>query len=189
MYMVDANAFMNWVLGIILGMGALCLSVTLGLSVIAGKRGRLMSYLYMFTGLFGAFAVVVAILGFRGKTSDARPWHFFLDMKYQPKYTGQGQSRFFADGRSNRLPPENTIPFDGTDYIADAGYHAEPNPDFLKHDRRYYFGVANADAKARDKDGVEVFNKPVWKDGKLAGEGYWVNHIPEQAVKIGRAHV
>ena len=125
-----------------------------------------MSYLYMLTTLFGLFAVVVAVLGFRGRTSDNRPWHFFLDMKYQPKYTSQGQSKFFADGRANRLPPESTIPFDGTDYIADAGYHAEPNPDFLKGDRRYYFGVANADAKTKDKDGVELFDKPVWKDGQ-----------------------
>ena len=80
-------------------------------------------------------------------------------MKYQAKYTSQGQSRFFADGRSNRLPPEFTIPFDGTDYTADAGRHAEPNPDFLKGDRRYYFGVANADAKTKGADGVEVFDE------------------------------
>ena len=29
----------------------------------------------------------------------------------------------------------------------------------------------------------EVFNKPVWKDGKLAGEGYFVNHIPPVAIE------
>jgi mono/diheme cytochrome c family protein len=178
MYMIDTNVLMNWVLGLILATGAVLLAVTLGLSVIAGKKGRVMSYLYMLTTIFGAFAVVVAILGFRGQKSDNRPWHIFLDMKYQPKYTSQGQSRFFADGRSNRLPPEFTIPFDGTDYFADAGYHSEPNPDFLKHDRRYYFGIANAEMK--DKDGVPA--KPVWKDGKLASEGYFVNHIPEEAV-------
>jgi mono/diheme cytochrome c family protein len=140
MYSIDANLFMNWVLGGILGTAALLLAVTLGLSVVAGKRGRLMSYLYMLTGIFGAFAVVVAALGFRGKLSDARPWTFFLDMKYQPKYTSQGQSR-------------------------------------------YFFGVANAEAKTKGADGVEVFNKPLWKDGKLAGEGYFVNHIPSLAVE------
>ena len=174
---------MSWVLGIILGIGALLLAITLGLSVIAGKRGRVMSYLYMLTTLFGLFAVVVAILGFRGQKSDDRPWLFFLDMKYQPKYTSQGQSKFFADGRSNRLPPEFTIPFDGTDYSADAGRHTEPNPDFLKGNRRYYFGIANADAKTKDKDGVELPNKPVWKEGQLAGEGYWANHIPPLAIE------
>jgi mono/diheme cytochrome c family protein len=178
MYMIDANLFMNWALGLTLGTGGVVLAVTLALAAYGKKRGPLMSYLYMLCGLFGAFAVVVAILGFRGKKSDARPWHVFLDMKYQPKYTSQGQSRFFADGRSNRLPPEGTIPFDGTDYFADSGYHVGPNPDFLRFDRRYYFGVANPDAK--DKDGVPA--KPVWKDNKLAGEGFYVNHIPEEAV-------
>ncbi len=183
MYYIDANTFMNWVLGIILGTGALVFAVTLGLSVFGGKKaGPAMSYMYMFCGIFGAFAIVVAILGFRGQKSDNRPWHVFLDMKYQPKYTSQGQSKFFADGRSNRLPPENTIPFDGTDYFADAGYHTSPNPDFLKGDRRYFFGIANPDAKAKDKDGVELLNKPLWQDGKLSGEGYFVNHIPDEAI-------
>src|SRR5262245_8676660 len=183
MYYVDTNLFMNVVLWAILATGGLLLAVTTGLSVIAGKKGRVMSYLYMLTTLFGLFGIVVAVLGFRGQKSDNRPWHLFLDMKYQPKYTSQGQSRFFADGRANRLPPEFTIPFDGTDYAADAGYHVEPNPDFLKHDRRYHFGVANADARTKDKDGVELRGRPVWKDGKLVGEGYYVNHIPEQAIE------
>ena len=183
MYAIDANVFMNWVVWTILGTGALIFALTLGLAGIAGKRGRAISYLYMLTAIFGCFGVVVAVLGFRGKMSDARPWHIFLDMKYQAKYTSQGQSRFFADGRANRLPPENTVPFDGTDYIADAGRHTEPNPDFLKGDPRYFFGIANSGAKTKGADGVEVFNKPVWKDGKLAGEGYFVNHIPPLAIE------
>lgn len=182
MYSIDANVFMNAVMLGILSIGVLLLSVTLTLVVAGKKSGVLMSYLYMLTILFGIFGVVVAMLGFRGQASGNRPWHIVLDMKYQPKYTSQGQSKFFADGRSNRLPPENTIPFDGTDYFADAGFHREMNPDFLQSDRRYYAGIANPDAKAKDADGVETLNKPVWKDGKLAGEGYWVNHIPELAV-------
>jgi mono/diheme cytochrome c family protein len=183
MYMIDVNTFMNAVIALILGTGAVLLIITIGYAVFTGKRGgAVLSYLYMLTALFGAFAVVVCVLGFRGQKSDNRPWHFFLDMKYQPKYTSQGQSQFFADGRSNRLPPENTIPFDGTDYFADAGFHAGPNPDFLKAEKRYYFGIANADAKSKDKDGIEMLDKPVWKDGKLAGEGYFVNHVPEQAI-------
>jgi mono/diheme cytochrome c family protein len=104
-------------------------------------------------------------------------------MKYQAKYTSQGQSKYFADGRSSRLPPTDTVPFDGTDYAADAGHHGMPNPDFLKADKRYYFGIANADAKEKDKDGVEVLAKPKWGAGKLTGEGYWVNHIPPATVE------
>ena len=184
MYMIDANVFMNWVVLIDPRHGALLLAVTLGLAGIARQAWagdvvpvhahRDLRLLRGSSSRCSAFA---------GKTADDRPWHFFLDMKYQPKYTSQGQSRFFADGRSNRLPPENTIPFDGTDYIADAGRHSEPNPDFLKGDRRYYFGIANAGREDEGADGVEVLDKPVWKDGKLAGEGYFVNHIPPLAVE------
>ena len=182
MYMIDANVFMNVVVAAILGAAVLLLGVTLFASWL-GKRGRVVSYLYMLTALFGTFALAVVVLGFRGQTSDNRPWHFVLDMKYQPKYTSQGQSKYFADGRSSRLPPTDTVPFDGTDYAADAGAHALPNPDFLKADKRYYFGIANADAKEKDKDGVELLTKPKWEGGKLTGEGYWVNHIPPAAVE------
>jgi mono/diheme cytochrome c family protein len=184
MYSIDANEFMNAVVYAILGVSAFLLVGTLLYAGISGKRGGpVLSYLYMLTGLFGVFGLVVAVLGFRGQTSGDRPWHFFLDMKYQPKYTSQGQSRFFADGRSNRLPVENTIPFDGGDYFADAGHHAGPNPDFLRWDNRYYFGIANPAAKTADKDGVEMPNKPEWKGGKLVGDGYYVNHIPAQAIE------
>ncbi len=179
MYMIDTNRFMNWVLGLTLAVGGFVFLVTLVLAMVGSKRtGRVMSYLYMLSGIFGVFAIVVVVMGFRGKKSDGRPWHVFLDMKYQPKYISQGQSRFFADGRSNRLPPQNTIPFDGTDYFGDAGYHDGPNPIFLKADSRYFAGIANPDMK--DKDGVPA--KPQWKDGKLAGDGYFVNHIPGEAI-------
>jgi hypothetical protein len=183
MYSINANEFMNAVIALIVGTGALLLIITIGYAVFTGKRGGpVLSYLYMLTALFGVFAVIVFVLGLRGAKSDARPWHLLLDMKYQPKYTSQGQSQFFADGRSNRLPPENTIPFDGTDYFADAGHHDAPNPDFLKADKRYYMGIANPDGKTKDDSGIELLNKPVWKDGKLVGEGYYANHIPERAI-------
>ncbi|HSQ54175.1 MAG TPA: hypothetical protein VLM40_00390, partial [Gemmata sp.] len=163
MYMIDANKFMNWLMAITLAVAGVVFALTLIFAVFRGRRGPFVSYLYMLSGIFGVFSIAVVILGFRGQASENRPWHFFLDMKYQAKYTSQGQSEFFADGRANRLPPENTIPFDGTDYLADAGYHANPNPDFLRGDRRYYFGIANPDAK--DKDGNPA--KPLWTEGKL----------------------
>lgn len=183
MYSIDASEFMNGVIALIVALAGLLFLVTLGYAAITGKRrGPVLSYLYMFTGLFGTFAIAVFVLGLRGSKSSSPPWLFFLDMKYQAKYTSQGQSLFFADGRSNRLPPENTIPFDGADYFGDAGFHDAPNPDFLKADRRFYFGIANPDAKTTDSTGVILLNKPVWKDGKLVGEGYYVNHIPVEAV-------
>jgi mono/diheme cytochrome c family protein len=182
MYDFDANAVMNGVLLAVLGTAALLFAVTLT-AAWRGTRGRAMSYLYMLAALFGTFAAVVVVLGFRGATSDDRPWHVFLDMKYQAKYTSQGQSKYFADGRSGRLPPPDTVPFDGTDYTADAGRHTAPNPDFLKADRRYYLGVADPDAVAKGDDGIEHPAKPKWEGGKLAGEGYWVNRLPPAAVE------
>lgn len=181
MYYIDANVFMNVVLAVIL-LTALGLFGTTLLFAVRGKRGRVMSYLYMLTTVFVAFSAVVAVLGFRGQKSGDRPWHFFLDMKYQAKYTAQGGSKYYADGRSSRLPPSDTIPFDGTTYTADAGTHDAPNPDFLKADKRYYFGIADPTAK-ENRDGVEFPAKPKWDAGKLVGEGYYANHIPQQAVE------
>ncbi|MDB5309781.1 MAG: hypothetical protein JWO38_3983 [Gemmataceae bacterium] len=180
MYDVDPNLFMNWVVGIILAVGALLLVVTLVASAVRGRSGRTMSYLYMLTTLFLCFGVVVAVLGFRGQHSGARPWHIFLDMKYQPKYTAQGESVFFADGRAMRPPPENTIPFDGTDYAADAGFHPGPKADFLKADLRYYQGIADPAAK-ETRDGATLPKEPGWKDGQMV-ETYFVARIPDTAV-------
>ncbi len=180
MYSVDPNVFMNGVVVAVLAAFGLLLAVSL---VATGVRGRAaprtwwMNYLYMFTALTGAFSLAVAVLGFRGLKSGERPWHVFLDMKYQPKYTAQGESRFFADGRSQRLPVDGTVPFDGADYAADAGRHAGPSPDFLQADRRYYHGVANADVK--DAEGNPGPGK--W-DGREYAEGYFVARIPKEAV-------
>lgn len=181
MYSVDANVFMNWVVGVILAVAVLLLVTTVFLSAYRGRRGWLTSYLYMLTALFGCFGLVVAALGFRGQHSGNRPWHFFLDMKYQPKYTAQGESRFFPDGRAMRPPVDGTIPYDGTDYAADAGVHAGPKPDFLKADRRYYFGVADPTA-VETKDGVTLPKDPTWAGGAIT-ETYYVARIPDAAVE------
>jgi mono/diheme cytochrome c family protein len=183
MYYADANVFMNWVVGIILATAVLLLITTVFLASYRGRRGRLMSYLYMLTALFGCFGLAVAALGFRGQHTAARPWHLFLDMKYQPKYAAQGESDFFPDGRAMRPPVEGTIPYDGTDYAADAGFHAGPRADFLKADRRYYLGVADP-AATETKDDVTVPKDPSWADGQMT-ETYFVARIPDEAV--GRA--
>lgn len=178
MYNVDTDLFMNAVLAGVLGVGAVLL---LARVFVARRRGgRVRSYLTMLSVLFGGFGLAVAALGVRGQTSGSRPWHFFLDMKYQPKYTAQGQSRFFADGRAMRPPVENTVPFDGTDYAADAGFHAGPKADFLKADARYYAGVADPTAK-ETRDGASLPKDPVWAGGQVT-EGYYVARIPDAAV-------
>src|SRR5439155_348593 len=69
------------------------------------------------------------------------------------------------------------VPFDGTDYAADAGFHNNPNPNFLKEDPAYYYGIADVTAKAADGQPVE----PKWENGKPAA-GYFVLNIPDRAV-------
>jgi mono/diheme cytochrome c family protein len=63
-----------------------------------------------------AFALVLtlSILGTRGRTftrppMDVFPEWLFPGMKYQPKLTQQTESKFFADGRSDRAAPPNTV--------------------------------------------------------------------------------
>ena len=58
--------------------------------------------------------VLVSILGFRGTTFTLPPLDPFPDwafpgMGQQPKFRPQSESRFFADGRADRLPPAHTV--------------------------------------------------------------------------------
>jgi mono/diheme cytochrome c family protein len=180
MYYVDANEFMNGVVGIILATGATLFIAAAAASLLGARRSRAMSYIYMLCVIFLVFGAVVALLGFRGRSSRDEPLHFLLDMKYQPKYSAQGKSGFFSDNRSMRLPPEHTLPFDGTDFSADAGYHTVPKADFLKGDIRYYRGIAGPAAKEA-RDGILMPKDPTWKSGQLT-ETYYVGRVPDRAV-------
>jgi cytochrome c553 len=71
-----------------------------------------MRNLYILT--FLACVLLVSILGLRGRTFTKPPMDVFPDwlfpgMKYQPKLVQQVPNPFFADGRSDRVPPEHTI--------------------------------------------------------------------------------
>ena len=66
--------------------------------------------------LITAFLLILAlsILGRRDRTftkppMDVFPEWLFPGMKYQPKLTQQVESAFFADGRSDRAAPPNTV--------------------------------------------------------------------------------
>ena len=83
--------------------------------------------------------LTVALLGFRGMTSSRRPLMLIPDMDDQPRYEAQSESRFFADGRTNRVPPAGTVAFGGRDYASDAG-HPRQDPDFLEADSRLFRG-------------------------------------------------
>lgn len=97
--------------------------------------------------IFGVAAVLVGLLGFRGQISSNRPWHvWFPDMYYQDRYSAQGESIFFGDGRAGRRPPEGTIPYDGGATRFDAGDHRGPNPDYIPSaELPYYLGRSKPD--------------------------------------------
>ncbi len=68
-----------------------------------------MRYAYLILVFVVVF--VISIFGFRGRSFvkppiDVFPEWGFPGMKYQPKYKSQAESKFFADGRTDRpLPP------------------------------------------------------------------------------------
>jgi cytochrome c553 len=71
-----------------------------------------MRNLYIFT--FLACVLLVSILGLRGRTftkppMDVFPEWLFPGMHYQPKLVQQVPNPFFADGRSDRVPPDHTV--------------------------------------------------------------------------------
>ena len=58
--------------------------------------------------------LLVSILGLRGTKFTSPPLDVFPEwafpgMKYQPKLRPQAESKFFADGRADRLPVEHTV--------------------------------------------------------------------------------
>lgn len=104
--------------------------------------------------------VLVLMLGVRGQRGPGRPFHFFYDMKYQPKYVPQGQSAFFENGMAQRYPVQGTVPFAGGDYFADAGSYEE-NPDLARTDEAFYFGRTGYKPGEKGPDGAPV---PVWAE-------------------------
>lgn len=71
-----------------------------------------MRHVYLVTAF--VCVIVVSILGFRGRVFTAPPMDVFPEwafpgMKHQPKLRPQSESKFFADGRADRLPPDHTV--------------------------------------------------------------------------------
>lgn len=90
-----------------------------------------------------AFLVLltVSIMGFRGMVSTEAPIVVFPDMDFQAKYKPQAASKFFADGRADRLPVAGTVPFGRSAGQAD--------PTFLRTDDFRYAGKAADGSFAR----------------------------------------
>lgn len=84
--------------------------------------------------------LTVSIMGFRGGFSTRPPIEVFPDMDRQAKFKPQAPSKFFGDGRADRLPVAGTVPH---------GRTAEADPAFLKADDFLYAGKTKSGAFAR----------------------------------------
>jgi mono/diheme cytochrome c family protein len=134
--------------------------------------------------------LVVSILGFRGRTftkppMDVFPEWLFPGMKYQPKHTQQTESAFFADGRSDRVAPPDTVPFA-------VGITALPvrNDDFLYRGKlpdgsfaRGFPAALRVDAKflARGRDRFQIYCLPCHGavgDGNGITKKYGMGAVP-----------
>jgi len=111
--------------------------------------------------LITAFALVLtlSVFGLRGRRfvqppMDVFPEWAFPGMKYQPKLTQQVASAFFADGRSDRSAPPNTV-------AASYGPAGQP----LRADNFLYLG------KAPDGSWARGFPSSVKVDMKLLERG------------------
>jgi len=83
-----------------------------------------MRYVYLTT--FFIVVLAVGVLGFRGCTSTRPPLEVFADMDRQPKYRPQAESRFFADGRTDRPLPVGVV--SRGDIRADASLYQGKGP-------------------------------------------------------------
>src|SRR5476651_1265713 len=87
--------------------------------------------------------LIFSIFGLRGTKFTSPPIEVFPEwafpgMKHQPKLRPQSESKFFADGRADRMPPEHTV-------LADFGPIAQP----LRDDDHLYRGKDATGAFAR----------------------------------------
>jgi mono/diheme cytochrome c family protein len=64
---------------------------------------------YFFLSVVVLAIIFVAVMGFQGDKRQARPWQWLNEMDQQQKVTFQQESKFFADGRSARLPIPGTV--------------------------------------------------------------------------------
>jgi mono/diheme cytochrome c family protein len=117
-----------------------------------------MRYAY-FTLVF-ACLLTVSIMGFRGRRTTGAPIMVFPDMDFQAKYKPQRASKFFADGRTDRLPVAGTVPHGRT---ADVDDPTNDNASFLGADDAHYAG--------KNADGTFVRNFPIPVTAELVARG------------------
>jgi len=103
-----------------------------------------------------------ALTGCRGDRSDKPPRQFFPDLDDQQKWKPQTDSTFFADRRTMRKPPANTVAFGRASFVSEepwADHWIQERKDLLKADAGYYEG--------RGTDGLYLARMPVAVDAKL----------------------
>jgi mono/diheme cytochrome c family protein len=81
--------------------------------------------------LIAVVLITVAMLGVRGLRSADPPVQPFMDMVDQPRYDPQAASRFFADGRTQRTPPQHTVAW-GRDTKASDPEFAQQDEDLFQ---------------------------------------------------------
>jgi len=112
---------------------------------------------YVYLTIFLIVVLGVSIFGFRGSLSTRPPLEVFPDMDHQAKYKPQAESKFFADGRADRVTPTGAVPYGRTTSTPDAS--------FVKADTALYEGK---DAKGAFLSG---FPSAVTVDAKLMERG------------------
>ncbi len=103
-----------------------------------------------------------ALTGCRGDRSDKPPRQFFPDLDDQPKWKPQTNSEFFADRRTMRKPPTNTVAFGRAAFVTKEawGEHwMRERSDLLKADTAFYEG--------KGADGLYLARMPITVDTKL----------------------
>ena len=112
-----------------------------------------------------AFLVVllISVMGFRGMKSTLPPIEVFPDMDHQAKYKPQAESKFFADGRTDRPIPAGTVPYGrGTGVEPGREFH---DAAYLRADDFHYAG------KNADGTFARGFPLEVTKDLIVRGQG------------------
>ncbi|HVU16383.1 MAG TPA: cytochrome c [Candidatus Didemnitutus sp.] len=119
---------------------------------------------YAYFSLAFLCLLTVSIMGLRGRRSTEAPIMVFPDMDFQGKYKPQRESKFFADGRTDRNPVAGTVPFGRDTERWDAnGKTPLPDADFLKADDDMYAG--------KNADGTFARGFPVTVDQELLKRG------------------
>ncbi len=93
--------------------------------------------------VLAALSALVLLAGCRGDRSDKPPRQFFPDMDDAPKWKPQGESGFFADGRTMRKPVPGTVPHSRWSLASLPGqpeFTAKARVDLLKPDDALYQG-------------------------------------------------